>query len=300
MIAAITGGEIEITGARSRDLEVIVAPLLRMGLSCQYDADRFSISPSTLHAASRITTGLWPGFPSDMVSLVTVLATQAAGRTLVHDWLYELRLFALEQLSAMRADFFLCDPHRIIVTGRTRLRGRALDTRDLRSGMALIAAALAAEGESRVSPLETVERGYATLVERYRPGAQVERVDGDIELQVMETLVHDVRYALRVLRKAPVFTVVVLLTIALGVGANAAVFAVVHAALLRALPYPDADRLVVATDQAPALFLDWQREAASFSAMCALTDAAFDVAGTDKPERITGAVVTAGFSMWWA
>ena len=63
-----------------------------------------------------------------MVSLVTVLATQAAGRTLVHDWLYELRLFALEQLSAMRADFFLCDPHRIIVTGPTKLRGRALDT----------------------------------------------------------------------------------------------------------------------------------------------------------------------------
>ena len=111
----------------------------------------------------------------------------------------------------------------------------------------------------------------------------------------MEALVHDVRYALRVLRKAPGFTAVVLLTIALGVGANAAVFAVVHAALLRALPYPDADRLVVATDQAPALFLDWQREATSFSAMCALTDAAFDVAGTDKPERITGAVVTAGF-----
>ena len=64
----------------------------------------------------RITTGLWPGFPSDLVSLVTVLATQAEGRTLVHDWLYELRLFALEQLSGMGADLFLCDPHRIIVT----------------------------------------------------------------------------------------------------------------------------------------------------------------------------------------
>ncbi len=180
VIAAITGGEIEITGARSRDLEVIAAPLLRMGLACRYDADRLSISRSTMHAASRITTGLWPGFPSDMVSLVTVLATQAAGRTLVHDWLYELRLFALEQLSAMRADFFLCDPHRIIVTGPTKLRGRALDTRDLRSGMALIAAALAADGESRVSPLETVERGYARLVDRLVSlGAQVEREDRD-------------------------------------------------------------------------------------------------------------------------
>ena len=73
--------------------------------------------PSKLTRVRRITTGLWPGFPSDLVSLVTVLATQADGRTLVHDWLYELRLFALEQMSAMRADLFLCDPHRIIVSG---------------------------------------------------------------------------------------------------------------------------------------------------------------------------------------
>ena len=79
---------------------------------------------------------------------MTVLATQAEGRTLVHDWLYELRLFALEQLSGMRADLFLCDPHRIIVTGPRSLRGRPLDSRDLRSGMALIAAALAAEGRA--------------------------------------------------------------------------------------------------------------------------------------------------------
>jgi UDP-N-acetylglucosamine 1-carboxyvinyltransferase len=111
-----------------------------------------------------------------MVSLVTVLATQADGRTLVHDWLYELRLFALEQLSSMRADLFLCDSHRMIVTGPTPLRGRQLDTRDLRSGMALIAAALAAEGESKVAPVETVERGYASLVERLKLlGAQVEK-----------------------------------------------------------------------------------------------------------------------------
>lgn len=166
VIAAITGGEIEVTGARTRDLEVVAAPLVRMGLACRYDDDRLTVAPSTLHAAHRITTGLWPGFPSDMVSLVTVLATQAAGRTLVHDWLYELRLFALEQLSGMSADLFLCDPHRIIATGPRQLRGRPLDSRDLRSGMALIAAALAADGQSRLAPLETVERGYAQLVER--------------------------------------------------------------------------------------------------------------------------------------
>ena len=105
-----------------------------------------------------------------------MLATQAAGRTLLHDWMYELRLFALEQLSGMGADLFLCDPHRIIVTGPRRLRGRTLDTRDLRSGMALAAAALAADGQSRLGPLETVERGYANLTAHLKTlGAQVSR-----------------------------------------------------------------------------------------------------------------------------
>jgi UDP-N-acetylglucosamine 1-carboxyvinyltransferase len=178
VVAAITGGEIVVDGARAEDMEVIAAPLKQMGLACSYEGERFTVQPSALTATRRITTGLWPGFPSDMVSLVTVLATQAEGRTLVHDWLYELRLFALEQLSAMRADLFLCDPHRIIVSGPKRLRGRLLDARDLRSGMALIAAALAADGESRVTPLETVERGYASLVERLRSlGAIVQRED---------------------------------------------------------------------------------------------------------------------------
>jgi UDP-N-acetylglucosamine 1-carboxyvinyltransferase len=177
VVAAITGGSIEVTGARWTDVEVVAAPLKKMGLECRWDDRCFVVEPSKLTAARRITTGLWPGFPSDMISLVTVLATQADGETLVHDWMYELRLFALEQLSAMRADLFLCDPHRIIVSGPTKLRGRLLDTRDIRSGMALIAAALAADGESRVGPLETVERGYGALVERLTSlGARVERV----------------------------------------------------------------------------------------------------------------------------
>jgi UDP-N-acetylglucosamine 1-carboxyvinyltransferase len=177
VIAAITGGELSIRGARPEDIEVVAAVLKRLGVQCSIDGELFRIERSRLHAAGRITTGLWPGFPSDLVSLVTVLATQAEGRTLVHDWLYELRLFALEQLSGMRADLFLCDPHRIIATGPRQLRGRPLDTRDLRSGMALIAAALAADGQSRVAPLETVERGYGQLVERLQGlGAKVARL----------------------------------------------------------------------------------------------------------------------------
>ncbi len=177
VVAAVTGGDIDVRGARWADLEVVAAVLKRLNIECSMHGDVFRVEHSKPRAAGRITTGLWPGFPSDLVSLVTVLATQAEGRTLVHDWLYELRLFALEQLSGMSADLFLCDPHRIIVTGPRKLRGRPLDSRDLRSGMALIAAALAADGESRVTPLETVERGYAQLVDRLKGlGASVARL----------------------------------------------------------------------------------------------------------------------------
>jgi UDP-N-acetylglucosamine 1-carboxyvinyltransferase len=177
VVAAITGGEIDVHGARAEDMEVVAAVLTRMNIECAMKGDLFRVEQSIPRAAGRITTSLWPGFPSDLVSLVTVLATQAEGQTLVHDWLYELRLFALEQMSGMSADLFLCDPHRIIVTGPRKLRGRPLDSRDLRSGMALIAAGLAADGQSRLSPLETVERGYGRLVERLQGlGAKVARM----------------------------------------------------------------------------------------------------------------------------
>jgi UDP-N-acetylglucosamine 1-carboxyvinyltransferase len=177
VVGAITGGEVEIGGTRPVDMEVVASALRKMRVECSQDGDVFSVRRGSLVGAGRITTGLWPGFPSDLVSLVTVLATQAEGATLVHDWLYELRLFALEQLSGMGADLFLCDPHRIIVTGPCKLRGKTLDSRDIRSGMALIAAALAAEGQSRVEPLETVERGYSRLVERLQGlGADVSKV----------------------------------------------------------------------------------------------------------------------------
>src|SRR6186713_652446 len=179
VVGAITGGEMAIDGCREEDIEVVAAVLKRMKIDCGVHQGTFVVKPSTPKAVRRITTGLWPAFPSDLVSLVTVLATQASGRTLVHDWMYELRLFALEQMSGMGADLFLADAHRIIVNGPTRLRGgRALDTRDLRSGMSLIAAGLAADGQTRVSPLETVERGYSQLVDRLQSlGAKVSKVE---------------------------------------------------------------------------------------------------------------------------
>jgi UDP-N-acetylglucosamine 1-carboxyvinyltransferase len=179
VVGAITGGEIDIEGCRDEDMEVVAAVLTRMNVECGMHDGVFVVKPSTPKAVRRITTGLWPGFPSDLVSLVTVLATQASGRTLVHDWMYELRLFALEQMSGMGADLFLADAHRIIVAGPTKLRGgRTLDSRDLRSGMSLIAAGLAADGQTRVTPLETVERGYSQLVDRLIAlGAKVAKVE---------------------------------------------------------------------------------------------------------------------------
>ena len=179
VVGAITGGEMAIQGAREEDIEVVASVLKRMNVQCGMRDGVFEVKPSKPTAIRRITTGLWPGFPSDLISLVTVLATQAEGRTLVHDWMYELRLFALEQMSGMGADMFLADAHRIIIAGPTKLRGgRTLDSRDLRSGMSLIAAGLAADGQTRVQPLEIVERGYSQLVERLQGlGAKVAKVE---------------------------------------------------------------------------------------------------------------------------
>jgi len=179
VVGAITGGEMAIEGARDDDIEVVASVLKRMNVECGMRGGVFEVKPSKPKAVRRITTGLWPGFPSDLISLVTVLATQSEGRTLVHDWMYELRLFALEQMSGMGADLFLADAHRIIVTGPTKLRGgRVLDSRDLRSGMSLIAAGLAADGQTRVTPLETVERGYSNLVPRLTSlGAKVAKLE---------------------------------------------------------------------------------------------------------------------------
>ena len=132
--AALTGGEIDVHGAAPGDLEPITSVLRRMAIDCEVDDDRLRLRPSAPAAIRQITTSPWPGFPSDMVSLICVLATQAPGRTLIHDWMYELRLFALEQLSGMNANLFLCDPHRMIVDGPASLIGRTLDSRDLRRG----------------------------------------------------------------------------------------------------------------------------------------------------------------------
>ena len=179
VVAAVTGGEIEVRGARAEDVEGIAFVLNRMKVRVHVrrwpDDDR-EIAGRSPRAESRPACGR--AFPAISSAWSPCSPPRPTGARLIHDWMYELRLFALEQLSGMRADLFLCDPHRIIVTGPSKLKGRKLDSRDLRSGMALIAAGLAAEGQSRLSPLETVERGYGQLVERLKMlGAQVEQVE---------------------------------------------------------------------------------------------------------------------------
>ena len=166
VVAAVTGGEIEVHGARAEDMEVVAAVLTRLDDRLRDGRRRL---PRRAVAAARrrphhhqpvARVSERPGQPRHR-------PRDAGGRADARARLdVRAALFALEQLSGMSADLFLCDPHRIIVTGPRKLRGRPLDSRDLRSGMALIAAALAADGQSRLSPLETVERGYGRLVER--------------------------------------------------------------------------------------------------------------------------------------
>jgi UDP-N-acetylglucosamine 1-carboxyvinyltransferase len=118
----------------------------------------------------------WPGFPADLLQIALVLATQCEGKLLIHDKLFESRLFFVDKLIRMGADIFLSDPHRAIVFGRSKLKGKFIESPDLRAGMALVIAGLAAEGESIIDNIEFIERGYESLDERLRSlGADITR-----------------------------------------------------------------------------------------------------------------------------
>jgi UDP-N-acetylglucosamine 1-carboxyvinyltransferase len=118
----------------------------------------------------------WPGFPTDLTSIALVLATQASGTVLIHEKMFENRLFFVDRLIAMGARVVLCDPHRALVTGPTRLTGETITSPDIRAGMALLAAALCAEGRSLIMNAHQVDRGYEHIDERLRAlGAQIER-----------------------------------------------------------------------------------------------------------------------------
>lgn len=177
--SAITNGHVKIEGAKEEDLKMLLLYLSDMGVSYKLENGILSVLPSELVARRReFHTRPWPGFPTDLMSAFIVLATQTKGVTLCHDWMYEWRIFFVDHLIKMGADVTIADPHRIIVTGPTKLHGDVIPTTDIRAGMALILAALAAEGQSTVEHAEIVERGHENIEERLsKLGAEIEKIE---------------------------------------------------------------------------------------------------------------------------
>jgi UDP-N-acetylglucosamine 1-carboxyvinyltransferase len=176
--AALTGGDVMIRNFVADSFEMVDLVLRRMGVRLEAAGENLRILPSELRGTRKIATDPWPGFPTDLASVFIVLATQARGTTLVHDWMYEGRMFFTDKLVQMGANIILCDPHRCVITGPTQLKARTVYSPDLRAGAALVLAALAAEGTSEIHDIEWVERGYENLVDRLSAlGARIEKVD---------------------------------------------------------------------------------------------------------------------------
>jgi len=177
--AAVTKSKIAIEGVKEKDLLMILLYLRRMGIKCEVRDNTLNVFPSRLVSlGSKFQTRPWPGFPTDLMSPFIVLATQAEGVTLCHDWMYESRMFFVDNLIAMEANITLCDPHRVLVNGPTQLRGKVVESPDIRAGMALVVAALCAEGQSEIRNIEIVERGYEKIEKRLKNlGARIKRLD---------------------------------------------------------------------------------------------------------------------------
>ena len=160
------------------DLEKILLTYRAFGVKIDVGNNVLHVRPSELRALRKVETNVWPGFPTDLMSVTIALATQAKGTTLCHDWMYEGRMFFVDKLIQMGANIILSDPHRALVTGPTPLRGKDIDSPDLRAGMALILAALSASGQSTIERAELIDRGYEKVDERLRSlGGHVERVE---------------------------------------------------------------------------------------------------------------------------
>jgi UDP-N-acetylglucosamine 1-carboxyvinyltransferase len=183
-IAAMTGGELRVKGVRPDDLRMILLVFARLGVEARLEGDDLVV-PSKQElviqddmdgAIPKVDDAPWPGFPTDLTSIALVLATQASGTVLIHEKMFENRLFFVDRLIAMGARVVLCDPHRALVTGPAQLSGETITSPDIRAGMALLAAALCAEGRSLIMNAHQVDRGYEHIDERLRAlGAQIER-----------------------------------------------------------------------------------------------------------------------------
>ena len=129
----------------------------------------------TVELASYLDDAPWPGFPPDLISIIIVTATQVEGTVLIFEKMFESRMFFIDKLVSMGAKIVLCDPHRAVVSGPSRLKGLELFSPDIRAGMALVIAALCAEGSSVIQNVIQIERGYESLVDRLKKlGARIE------------------------------------------------------------------------------------------------------------------------------
>ena len=160
------------------DVSCIICNLEKIGLIFKEKENSIISSCASPKAIHNLKVALWPGFPTDMMSLIIVLATQAKGVSLLHDWMYETRMYFVDKLIAMGAEITVADPHRVLVYGPTKLHSRNLETPDIRAGMALVLAALVAEGQSVIDRAELIERGYEGVVEKLASlGADIQKVD---------------------------------------------------------------------------------------------------------------------------
>lgn len=176
--AAVTGGEVTLLGAGGGDLDPVLEPLKNFGIKIEREGGSIKVYPSKLKSVLKLTTNIWPGFPTDLMSVAIVLATQSKGITLCHDWMYEGRMFFTDKLISMGAKITLADPHRCLVYGPGRLHGRELESPDIRAGMALVVAALAARGRSIINQAELIERGYEDVASKLKTlGADITRED---------------------------------------------------------------------------------------------------------------------------
>ena len=175
--AAVTGGKIEIEDVGPGQYDMLMNYIGSMGVEAEIKGTSLIVNPSKLVAAKRkFQTRPWPGFPTDFMSPFIVLATQTEGTVLCHDWMYEWRIFFVDDLISMGANIFIADPHRVVVTGKSQLHGEHLFCKDIRAGMSVILAALAAKGESEIENIEMVERGYEKIEERFASlGADIAR-----------------------------------------------------------------------------------------------------------------------------
>jgi UDP-N-acetylglucosamine 1-carboxyvinyltransferase len=187
-LAAATGGELRIREANPEDLEMIRRQFRRLGLQSMVEGTDVLVPPEQHlrvqtdlgDAIPKIEDGPWPAFPADLTSIALALATQAEGTVLIFEKMFENRLFFVDKLVAMGARITLCDPHRAIVSGPSRLHGQRLESPDIRAGMAMLIAALAADGTSEIGNIRQIDRGYERIDERLRGlGANIERVSAE-------------------------------------------------------------------------------------------------------------------------